>query len=146
MSLVRKLSQEDWYQAGQYASFVGHYHEGAYVQLYKPNWHNQSLDGLHFEVGISPQALAKKTVQIDLHVGHKNVFDRQAFNKRTVTKLEQAVSTWDGLEYRFSRTNLSERLNLKWPVTKSKFVVQLTAGFKKMDELSAILDEGFEDL
>lgn len=145
MKTMRKLGQADWFVDGGYVTFIGHYHAGTYLQVYKSHWYNQTLDGVHFEVGIETDVFAKKQVQIDLHIGHRNVFDRVTFNELTIPKMQVVVDGWDN-ELRFSKTNLTERLNLQWKVTKSKFAEQLTAGFGQIAQLGPIIDEGLSKL
>lgn len=145
MKTMRKLGQSDWFIDGGYATFVGHYHAGAYVQVYKSHWFNTTLDGIHFEVGIETDCFTKRHVQIDLHIGHRNLFDRVKFNELTVPAMQSVVAGWDE-DLRFSKTNLTERLNLQWKVTKTKFAEQLATGFGQMAQLGPIIDEGLSKL
>ena len=80
MKVLRQLSSMDWYATGGWSSFIGLYHAGIYMQVAKGNWYNHGLDGIHFEFGLTQEALAAKTLAIDLHIGHKNLFDREQFN------------------------------------------------------------------
>jgi hypothetical protein len=150
MKVMRKLGAQDWYLDGGYAMFIGPYHAGIYAQIYKPNWHNYTLEGVHFETGLTPESLAEKKLQLDLHVGHRNLFDRQKFNQITIPQMAEVVEGWDSgnmfPEIKFSRTNLSERLSIWIKVTKSGFADQVAAGFAQLAELSPIIDRGLAEL
>ena len=61
MKVLRQLSNMDWYATGGWSSFIGPYHAGVYMQVAKGNWYNHGLDGIHFEFGLTQEALAAKT-------------------------------------------------------------------------------------
>ena len=146
MKVLRQLSATDWYAAGGWTSFIGPYHAGIYMQVAKGNWYNYGLDGIHFEFGLTAENLAAKSLSIDLHVGHRNLFDRERFNALTVERMEEIASAWniDGL--RFSRTNLSERLSMPVRFTKSGFGKQVAAALTRMSELAPVIDNGLAQL
>ena len=146
MKVLRQLSALDWYAAGGWASFIGHYHAGIYMQVAKGNWYNYGLDGIHFEIGLTEEALAAKTLTIDLHIGHRNLFDREQFNALTVDRIAGVVDGWEVEGLRFSRTNLSERLSLPVRFTKSGFAKQVAAALSQMSDLAPILDDGLAQL
>lgn len=145
MKLQRKLATMDWFSQGGWSLFIGHYHAGIFAQVYKANWFNYSLDGIHFETGISAESIDKKIARLDLHVGHRNLFDREKFNELTVPRMAEIVSGWEG-NLRFSKTNLSDRLSLELPFTKTRFAEQLTDGFTLMSSLAPIIDDGLAQL
>jgi hypothetical protein len=68
------------------------------LQLYKANWFNEDLRGVHFETWLSPQPLAIQQVPMVLHVLHKKTFpggkDCDAFSKPFVN--DPAVKTLVG--------------------------------------------------
>lgn len=141
MKLIRKLGAQNWYVEGRYAIFIGQYPAGIYAQVYKPNWHNYTLDGIHFETGLTAESLETKKLQLDLHIGHRNLFDREKFNELTIPKMADVVEKWDD-EVKFSKTNLSDRVSLWIKITKIAFADQAAAGFARLAELSPIIDEG----
>ncbi len=146
MKVLRQLSNMDWYGAGGWGSFIGPYHAGIYMQIAKGNWYNYGLDGIHLEFGLTEEALHAKTLSIDLHVGHRNLFDRQQFNALTVERMAEIVEGWDVEGLRFSRTNLSERLSMPVRFTKSGFGKQVAAALAQMSELAPIIDDGLARL
>ena len=146
MKVLRQLSNADWYAAGGWASFIGPYHAGIFMQFAKGNWYNYGLDGIHFEFGLTEEAMAAKTLTIDLHVGHRNLFDRARFNALTVERLEEIAAGWNVEGLRFSRTNLSERLSLPVRFTKSGFGKQVAAALTQLNQLTPIINDGLARL
>ena len=145
MKLQRKLGSSDWHIDQGWVMFVGYYHAGIYAQIYKSHWHNYTLDGIHFESGMDAESQARKTLQLDLHIGHRNLFDREKFNQLTIPVISEVVGTWDGA-VKFSKTNLSERLSLIVKFTKTGFAEQIAAGFAQMCALGPPIDEGLAQL
>ena len=145
IKLMRELGKQDWYVNDGWTMFIGQYFAGIYAQVYKTNWFNYTLDGVHIETGMTPESLAEKKLQIDLHVGHRNLFDRVKFNEYTIPKMEEVVATWDQ-PYKFSKTNLSDRLSIWVPFTKSAFAKKVAVGFAQVCTLGVIIDEGIAQL
>ena len=141
MKLMRELGRRAWYVDGQYVTFIGRYHAGIYVQVYKGHWHNYTLDGVHYELGFTAESVAEKQVRLDLHIGHRNLFDREAFNALTIPRMAALVETWDG-EVGFSKTNLSDRVHVIQPFRKSKFAQDVADGFERLAALGGIIDDG----
>ncbi|NJN43468.1 MAG: hypothetical protein HC806_01155 [Anaerolineae bacterium] len=144
MKLQRELAKTDWYVRDGWTMFVGYYHAGIFAQVYKLNWHNYTLDGIHLEFGLDEAALESKQLRIDLHVGHRNLFDRTEFNARTMPKMETLVSSWD--DVKFSRTNLSDRLHIHVSFTKTGFAKQIATAFTRLSALGPIIDGGIKGL
>jgi hypothetical protein len=145
MKLMRELGKHHWYTQRGWVMFIGQYHAGIYAQIYKSNWFNYTLDGVHLETGMTPESLVEKKLQIDLHVGHRNLFDRVKFNEYTIPKMQSVIETWE-IPYKFSTKNLSERLSIWVPFTKSAFAKKVSAGFAQMSTLGSIIDEGISQL
>ncbi len=145
MKLQRKLATLDWYKDNGWVMFVGHYHAGIYFQHYKSNWFNYSLEGIHFEAGMTAESLKTKKLQLDLHIGHRNLFDREKFNEITIPQMAAVVATWPA-GYRFSKTNLAERLSVDIPFTKTGFANQVADALNNMNALAAIIDAGIAKL
>lgn len=141
MKLMRSLGKTDWYPRDHWAMFIGQYHAGIYFQLYKPNWYNFTLNGIHIETGMTAENLETKRLRIDLHIGHANLFDREKFNALTIPHIEALVATWNG-EVHLSKNNLSDRMHTEVKFTKSGFAKQLTDELTRWSALGTIIDEG----
>lgn len=145
MKFQRKLGTMDWYINDGWALFIGHFHAGIFVQIFKPHWYNQTLDGIHFETGLTAESLQSKMIGIDLHIGHKNLFDREKFNDLTIPHMAALVLTWEN-ELKFSSNTLSSRLSMQMPFTKTGFATQLADAFTQLCSLGSIIDEGLAQL
>lgn len=145
MKLQRKLGTLGWYKNDGWTMFIGHFHAGIYAQIFKPHWYNYTLDGIHFETGLTAESLQTKTLGIDLHIGHKNLFDREKFNDITIPQMGKVIATWDN-EVKFSPDNLSGRLSLTIPFTKTGFATQAANAFTQLCTLGVIIDDGIAQL
>ena len=147
LKVQRELAKHDWYRDDGWTMFIGYYHAGIYLQLYKPNWHNYTLDGVHIEIGLDAEALQSRKLRIDLHIGHRNVVDREQFNDLTVEALHNAVNAWNSSGVAFSKTNLSQRMSLEVPFTKTGFTAQIAESLAMVaTSLGPIIDEGLANL
>ena len=145
LKVQRELARNEWYRNDGWVMFIGSSWNGIYSQVYKAHWHNYTLDGIHFEMGMGADNLASKTMQLDLHIGHRNLFDRERFNSLTIDRMAQVVETWADVS--FSKHNLAERLSLTVSFTKTKFPQQIADGFAQLcTQLGPIIDDGLAKL
>ena len=143
MKLQRQLAKADWYVQDGWVLFIGLMYSGIFFQLYKTHWHNYTLDGIHFEAGMDEASLENKTLQIDLHIGHRNLFDRERFNELTIDSMAEVVDSWNNADIRFSKKNLSERLSVPVKFSQSGFPKQISNALTPLClELAPIIDEG----
>lgn len=145
IKLQRELAKRDWYVKDGWAMFIGPYFAGIYAQVYKTNWFNYTLDGVHIETGMTSDSVETKKLQIDLHIGHRNLFDREKFNDLTIPQIEAIIDRWD-VPKKFSKQNLSDRLSIWVPFTKSAFAKKVAAGFDLMCSLGDVIDDGIAGL
>jgi hypothetical protein len=91
------------------------------------------------------ESLDTKTLRIDLHIGHANLFDRAKFTQFTIPLIAEAVSGW-GAGYTLSTKILSDRLHGHVRFTKTGFANQLTEEFSRWRTLGPIIDQGIRNL
>ncbi len=142
----RALAKMDWFAQQEWSVYIGYYHAGIYMQVYRSHWFNYGLDGIHFETGFTAETAAARQLRIDLHIGHRNMFDRQRFNELTVPSMAQAAA---GLGERviFNGKNLSDRLYVLVPFSKSKFSKQVAVAFAELcTTFGPIIDKGLANL
>lgn len=60
--LEKKLRQSPWFKDDWQI-----YNRGAYLQLYKSNWHNQNQGGIHFETYIEAPQIKQKAFPVCMH-------------------------------------------------------------------------------
>ncbi len=145
MKLLNRLGKTDWYPREGWTMFIGQFHAGLYMQMYKTHWFNHGLNGVHIETGVSAESLASKTLRIDLHIGHANLFDRVKFNQHTIPRIAEATRDW-GDGYVLSTKNLSDRLHGHVRFTKTGFANQLTEELSRWRALGPIIDDGLRIL
>ena len=61
MQTYRKIARSEWFKNGHWAAFVGRYPHGIYMQIFKPHWFNQELEGIQ---ALSPRAHQKPNTPI----------------------------------------------------------------------------------
>lgn len=145
MSVIRQLAKQDWYMRDGWTAFIGHYHSGIYLQVFKPHWFNQTGDGIHLETGLDAPALANNTTGIDLHITHKNLFDRDRFNAYATAPMQSLVEAWSG-DVWFKSHTISERLGMRVKFTRTNFPKQMAAAFTQLSTLGPIIDAGLAQL
>jgi len=145
IKLQRELAKRDWYVNDGWTMFIGQYFAGIYAQVYKTNWFNYTLDGVHIETGMTAESLAENKLQIDLHIGHRNLFDREKFNEFTIPEMAKIIEEWD-VPKKFSEKNLSDRLSIWVPFTKTSFAKKIAVGFDLMCSLGDVIDNGIARL
>src|SRR5688500_858597 len=95
MQIYRKIARTEWFRKGRWTAFVGHYPHGISLQIFKPHWSNQALEGTHFELALDRRCRINSTASIQLHITHKSVLpDREAFNQYTIPRMAAMVSEW----------------------------------------------------
>jgi hypothetical protein len=145
MSVIRQLAKQDWYVRDGWTAFLGHYHAGIYLQVYKPHWFNHTGDGIHLETGVDARTLDNKVFGIDLHITHKNLFDRDKFNAYATPRIEELVKTWQG-EIWLKTHTVSERLGMRVKFTKTNFPQQMAMTFTQLATVGPIIDAGLAQL
>jgi hypothetical protein len=96
-------------------------------------------------MALTKQLMEMKCTSIDLHITHKNLFDRERFNAHTVPRMEEAIKGWQG-DFWFKSHTLTERLGLKVRFTETGFAKQLADGFTQLAPLGGIIDDGLARL
>ncbi|MBZ0299447.1 MAG: hypothetical protein K8J31_06905 [Anaerolineae bacterium] len=145
MSVIRQLAKQDWYVREGWTAFLGHYHAGIYLQVFKPHWFNHTGDGIHLETGLTAETLQNRATGIDLHITHKNLFDRDRFNAYATPRMKALVESWPD-EIWFKEHTVSERLGLSVRFTKTNFPQQMAAAFTRLSALGPIIDAGLAQL
>ena len=145
IALRGQLAKREWFVDGGWTAFIGAYHAGIYMQVYKPHWFNHTGDGIHLETALNAESLAQKRTSIDLHITHKNLFDRERFNAYTIPRMQALTSGWED-DFWFKSHTLTERLGLKLRFTETGFGKQLAEGFTRLSVLGAVIDDGLAQL
>lgn len=146
MATFRRIAKQPWYREGQWCSFVAHYAGGIFMQVFKPHWRNEQLEGIHFELACDARCLSAGIASLQLHITHKNVLpDRDRFNEASIPRFERAMQGW-GPEYTLSRTKLSERVNTSFAFSASNFAEKAAKEIAQLCSLGDAIDATLAEL
>ena len=73
------------------------YNRGAYLQLYKTNWHNNNQGGVHFETFIEAQQIKQKSFPVCLHA-EEDCPSRDLFIERLLELEGDRIKGWKGYQ------------------------------------------------
>ena len=73
------------------------YNRGAYLQLYKTNWHNNNQGGVHFETFIEAQQIKQKSFPVCLHA-EEDCPSRDLFTERLLELEGDRIKGWKGYQ------------------------------------------------
>ena len=91
------------------------YNSGAYLQLYKKNWHNENQGGIHFETYIGDSQIKKKSFPILMHA-EEDCPNQATFIKKFLELEQERISKWKDYKIKGSGYTIFQRtlpLNFK---------------------------------
>ncbi len=91
-NLEKKLKQSNWFEDDWEI-----YNRGAYLQLYKSNWHNQNQGGIHFETYIEAPQIKQKTFPICMHA-EKDCPSQSEFIQKFLEIEGDRIKSWKGYQ------------------------------------------------
>ncbi len=90
--LQKKLMAARWYEDDWEI-----YNRGAYLQLYKTNWHNGNQGGVHFETFIEAREIKQKRFPVCLHA-EEDCPSRDLFVERLIALEGDRIRAWKGYQ------------------------------------------------
>ncbi len=91
-NLEEKLRKSSWFENGWEI-----YNRGAYLQLYKVNWHNENQGGVHFETYIEAPQIKQKEFPICMHA-EEDCPAQQEFIDRFLEVEGDRIRSWKGYQ------------------------------------------------
>ncbi len=91
-NLEKKLKQSHWFDDDWEI-----YNRGAYLQLYKLDWHNQSQGGVHFETFIEAPQIKQKAFPICMHAEEDSPSQNEFIEKFLALEGER-IKSWKGYQ------------------------------------------------
>ncbi|MEM7018188.1 MAG: hypothetical protein AAF512_12715 [Pseudomonadota bacterium] len=73
------------------------YNRGAYLQLYKANWHNNNQSGIHFETYIEAAQIKQKAFPICMHA-EEDCPSQQVFVQKFLDIEGDRIRRWKGYQ------------------------------------------------
>lgn len=89
-NLEKKLTESKWFRDDW-----GIYNRGAYLQLYKLNWYNESQGGVHFETYIEGPQIKQKEFPVCVHA-EEDCPSQQAFIEGLLALEGDRIRSWKG--------------------------------------------------
>ena len=91
-NLEKKLNQSSWFEDDWEI-----YNRGAYLQLYKADWHNQNQGGIHFETYIEAPQIKQKTFPICMHAEEDCPSQSEFIQKFLEIEVDR-IRSWKGYQ------------------------------------------------
>jgi hypothetical protein len=91
-NLQKMLKQAKWFEDDWEI-----YNRGAYLQLYKVNWHNHNQGGIHFETYIEGPQIKQKAFPVCMHA-EEDCPSQSEFIQRFLALEADRIKTWKGYQ------------------------------------------------
>ncbi|MCG8314096.1 MAG: hypothetical protein MI976_12870 [Pseudomonadales bacterium] len=91
-NLEKKLKQSRWFEDDWQI-----YNRGAYLQLYKSNWHNHNQGGIHFETYIEAPQIQQKAFPICMHA-EEDCPSQPIFIQKFLEIEGDRIKSWKGYQ------------------------------------------------
>ena len=102
-NLERMLRQTSWFKDDWEI-----YNRGAYLQLYKSDWHNHNQGGIHFETFIEAPQIKRKAFPVCMHA-EEDCPSQSEFIKRFLEIEGARIRSWKGFQVIGSGYSICER-------------------------------------
>ena len=89
-NVEKQLKQSNWFENNWQI-----YNRGAYLHLYKTNWYNHNLGGVHFETYIETPQIKRKEFPICMHA-EEDCPSQQHFIKNFLELENDRLKSWKG--------------------------------------------------
>lgn len=141
MKTYRRLARERWFKDEGWTAFIAHYREGIFMQIYKLHWYNHEHEGIHLELALNADLLARREANLQLHVTHKNLLpNRTRFNEATAPAMRKLIEDL-GEPFQFREDRLSERVSVNFRFGRSNFAEKAAGCSVKLRPLGDIIDD-----
>jgi hypothetical protein len=91
-NLEEKLKQSNWFEDEWKI-----YNRGAYLQLYKVNWHNHNQGGIHFETYIEAPQIKQKAFPVCMHA-EEDCPSQSEFIQKFLALEGDRIKSWKGYQ------------------------------------------------
>lgn len=136
-SIESELKQSSWFDDGWDI-----YNRGAYLQLYKVNWHNQNQGGIHFETYIEAPQMQKKEFPICMHA-EEDCPQQQAFIQAFIELEGHRISQWKGYKVLGDGYNICLRT---LPLNFKNLEQRLLEEFNRLRQLESGIEQALREV
>lgn len=115
---------------------------GTYMHIYKQNWFNDNMGGVHIETYVEKPQLESKQVPIVVHC--EDEFPKQEEFVRLFTdRARPTLETWKGYKARGEGYRICEK---SVPLDPRKLADSLAQEVDRLQELSPLIDQTIADV
>lgn len=132
LNLEKKLKQSSWFEDGWEI-----YNRGAYLQLYKVNWHNHNQDGIHFETYIETPQIKQKAFPVCMHA-EKDCPSQPEFIQKFLALEGDRIKSWKGYQAVGKGYSICQRT---LPLNFKKLEQRLFEEFNHLRQLESGVDQ-----
>lgn len=131
-NLERRLRQSSWFEEDWEI-----YNRGAYLQLYKANWHNENQGGVHFETYIEAPQIKAKAFPICMHA-EEDCPSQQAFLQSFLELEGDRIESWKGYQVLGKGYEVCRR---ELPLNFKHLEDRLLEEFNRLRQLESAIDQ-----
>ncbi|MGH1427869.1 MAG: hypothetical protein ACRBEE_08015 [Arenicella sp.] len=133
----KKLKQSSWFEDDWEI-----YNRGAYLQLYKRNWHNQNQGGIHFETYIEAPQIKQKSFPICMHA-EEDCPSQPEFIQKFLDLEEGRIKSWKGYQTVGKGYHICQRI---LPLNFKHLEQRLFDEFNRLRQLENSVEQVLESL
>ena len=136
-NLEEKLKQSNWFE-GEWKI----YNRGAYLQLYKVNWHNQNQGGIHFETYIETPQIKQKAFPVCMHA-EEDCPSQPEFIQKFLALEGDRIKSWKGYQAGGKDYNICQRT---LPLNFKNLEQRLFEEFNRLRQLEGSVEQALRTL
>ncbi|MFT7388589.1 MAG: hypothetical protein ACI8VC_001844 [Candidatus Endobugula sp.] len=136
-NLEEKLKQSNWFEDEWKI-----YNRGAYLQLYKVNWHNHNQGGIHFETYIEAPQIKQKAFPICMHA-EEDCQSQSEFIQKFLALEGDRIKSWKGYQAGGKNYNICQRT---LPLNFKNLEQRLFDEFNRLRQLESGVEQALRTL
>ena len=136
-NLEKKLNQSSWFEDDWEI-----YNRGAYLQLYRADWHNQNQGGIHFETYIEAPQIKQKTFPICMHA-EDDCPSQSEFIQKFLELEGDRIKSWKGYQVVGQGYSICQRT---LPLNFKNLEQRLFEEFNRLRQLETGVDQALRAL
>ncbi|MGK0284721.1 MAG: hypothetical protein ACI82O_004287 [Patiriisocius sp.] len=103
-NLEEKLKKSSWFEDEWEI-----YNRGAYLQLYKVNWHNHNQGGIHIETYIETSQIKQKAFPVCMHA-EEDCPSQSEFIQKLIELEGNRIKSWEGYQAGGNDCSICQRI------------------------------------
>lgn len=136
-SLEKMMKQSNWFEDDWVI-----FNRGAYLQLYKSNWHNHNQSGIHFETFIETPQIKQKAFPVCMHA-EQDCPSQSEFIQSFLELEVDRIKRWKGYKTIGAGYSICQRT---MPLNYKNLEQRLFEEFNRLRQLESSVDEVLSSL